>query len=84
MKTTYIVQTFTRQGAGRKSRLVPDTPMQFNDSAEAIRRAEGFSKTKTGVIAISQQYDEETGEMGEGKVLAQYGEVPAGVAGYDD
>lgn len=84
MKTTYIVQTFTRQGTGRKSRLVNDSPMQFNSADEAIRRAEKFSKTKLGVIAISQQYDEDTGEMGEGKVLAQFGEVPAGVAGYED
>lgn len=84
MKTAYIVQTFTRQGAGRNSRLVTDTPLQVATADEAIRRAEGFSKNRTGVIAISQQYDEDTGEMGEGKVLAQFGEVPAGVAGYDD
>lgn len=43
-----------------------------------------FLRLRQVVITISQQYDEETGEMGEGKVLAQYCEVPGGVVGYDD
>lgn len=30
----------------------------------------------TGVVAVSQAYDEESGEMGKTTVLAQHGEVP--------
>lgn len=84
MKTAYIVQTFTRQGSGKQSKLFPDTPVQCSTAEEAINRAERFSGIRTGVIAISQAYDEETGDYGELKVLVLYGEIPEGMLGYAD
>lgn len=80
MKTAYIVQSFTKQG----SQLVTDTPIQCSNADEAIRRADKFADIRAGVIAISQEYDEETGDFGELKVLAKYGEIPAGVIGDED
>lgn len=77
MKTAYIVQSFTKQG----SQLITDTPIQCNNADEAIRRADKFADIRAGVIAISQEYDEETGDFGELKVLAKYGEIPAGAIG---
>lgn len=80
MKTAYIVQSFTKQG----SQLITDTPIQCSNADEAIRRADKFADIRAGVIAISQEYDEETGDFGELKVLAKYGEIPAGVIGDED
>ncbi|HIW07668.1 MAG TPA: hypothetical protein H9889_10150 [Candidatus Ignatzschineria merdigallinarum] len=80
MKTAYIVQSFTKQG----SQLITDTPIQCSNADEAIRRADKFADIRAGVIAISQEYDEETGDFGELKVLAKYGEIPAGAIGDED
>ncbi len=80
MKTAYIVQSFTKQG----SQLITDTPIQCSSIEEAIRRADKFSAIRAGVIAVSQEYDEETGDFGELKVLAKYGEIPAGAIGDED
>lgn len=80
MKTAYIVQSFTKQG----SQLITDTPIQCNNADEAIRRAERFAEIRAGVIAIAQEYDDETGDFGELKVLAQYGDIPAGAIAGDD
>lgn len=80
MKTAYIVQSFTKQG----SQLITDTPIQCSNADEAIRRADKFTDIRAGVIAISQEYDEETGDFGELKVLAKYGEIPAGAIGDED
>ncbi len=84
MKTAYIVQTFTRQGNGQSSKLFNDPAVQCASAEEAINRAERFSELRAGVLAISQAYDETTGDYGDMKVLAHYGEIPEGALGYDD
>lgn len=84
MKTTYIVQPFIRQGSGKTSKLITDTVIQCSTAEEAIRRADRFSEIRAGVIAVSQEYDEDTGDYGELKVLAKYGEIPEGAVGSDD
>lgn len=84
MKTTYIVQPFIRQGSGSSSKLIADTPIQCTTKEDTIRRADRFSEIRAGVIAVSQEYDEETGDYGELKVLAKYGEIPEGAVGGDD
>ena len=50
--------------------------MQFKTEHEALIRAEKMSNMRTGVIAAKQEYDEDTGEYGEVKILAKYGELP--------
>lgn len=80
MKIAYIVQSFTKQG----SQLITDTPIQCQNADEAIRRADKFSEIRAGVIAVSQEYDEDSGDFGELKVLAKYGEIPAGAIGDED
>ncbi len=79
MKTTYIVQAFIQQG----SQLISDTPIQCNSPEDAIRRAERFSEIRAGVIAISQEYDESTGDYGSLEVLARYGSIPEGAVESD-
>ena len=79
METTYIVQGFSKQKDGKKTKLIADTAMQFKTEHEALMRAEKMSSIRVGVIAASQQYDADTGEYGEVKILVKYGELPAGM-----
>lgn len=78
MKTTYIVQGYSKQKDGKKTKLIADTALSFKTEQEALIRAEKMSAVRVGVIAASQEYDEDTGEYGEVKILAKYGELPAG------
>lgn len=46
MKTTYIVQPFDEHKIKGQLVLKPATPMQFNNEADALRRAERLSEKK--------------------------------------
>ena len=81
MKTVYIVQGFSRQTSGKKSTLVADTAIPCHNEHEAMIRAERLAEKRAGVIAVAQEYDEDSGEYGELKLLAKYGEIPAGAVG---
>ena len=83
MKATYIVQGFSKQKDGKNTKLIADTAMQFKTEHEALIRAEKMSTMRTGVIAAKQEYDEDTGEYGEVKILAKYGELPPGLCDED-
>lgn len=77
-KVLYIVQQFEKQGR----RLVQGRQMDFKSADEAIKRAERDAGRTAGVIAVQQTVDTETGEvLDEPVILAQHGEVPAGIAG---
>lgn len=77
-KTLYIVQQFEKQGR----RLAQGQQMDFKSAEEAIKRAERDAGRAAGVIAVQQTVDLETGEvLEEPVILAQHGEVPAGIAG---
>ncbi len=76
MKTTYIVQPFDEHKIKGQPVLKPVPPMQFNNEADALRRAERLSEKHAGVVAVAQEYDEESGEMGKTTVLLQSGQVP--------
>jgi hypothetical protein len=77
-KTLYIVQQFEKQGR----RLVQGRQMEFKSADEAIKRAERDAGRSAGVIAVQQTVDTETGEvLEEPLILAQHGEVPAGISG---
>lgn len=77
-KTLYIVQQFEKQGR----RLVQGRQMDFKTADEAIKRAERDASRSAGVIAVQQTVDPETGEvLEEPVILAQHGEVPAGISG---
>lgn len=76
-KTLYIVLQFEKQGR----RLVQGQQMDFKSADEAIKRAERDAGRTAGVIAVQQTVDTETGEvLEEPIILAQYGEVPAGIS----
>ena len=77
MNTVYIVQGFSRQG----TKLIADTALPCNSEHDALSRAERLADKRAGVIAVAQEYDEDSGEYGQLKVLAKYGELPAGAVG---
>lgn len=79
MKTIYVVQTFSRQISGKKSSLIADTPISCGTAAEAENRAERIADKRAGVIAISQEYDEDTGDYGKLVVLVKYGDIPPNI-----
>lgn len=80
MKTTYVVQCFSKQKNSKKNELVPDTPLQFKTEHEAVGRAERMTDKRIGVVAFSQDFDEATDEFGDMKVLFKFGELPAGLS----
>ena len=80
MKTTYIVQPFAFQKIKGQNVLKPETPMQFNYEDDALRRAERMAEKFDGVGAVSQEYDEDSGEMGKTVLLRQRGQVPEDIA----
>lgn len=56
--------------------------MDFKTDDEAIKRAERGAGRSAGAIAVQQSIDTETGEvLEEPVILAQHGEVPAGISG---
>lgn len=84
MKTAYIVQSFMEMGSGKNVKLISDHPIQCSSAEEAINRAERFADKRVGVIAVSQVYDEDSGDFGEVKVLATFGKIPNGAVGHSD
>lgn len=83
VKTIYYVQTFSLPAGKRSLRLSADTPIQCKTAQEAIDKAQRLSESRLGVIAASQEYDEDTGEYGKFVLLAQYGRVPPEAIGED-
>ena len=75
MKTTYIVQPYVLQKIKGQSVLKPEKPMQFNYEDDALRRAERMAEKFDGVV-VSQEYDEESGEMGKTVLLRRDGNDP--------
>ena len=73
-KTLFIVQQFERQG----KRLVAGRQMDFKTAQEAISRAERDAARVSGVVAIQQTIDTDTGEVLEEPILlARHGDLPA-------
>lgn len=76
MKTTYIVQPFDEYKVKGQLILKPSTPIQLNSETDARRRADRLAEKHAGVVAVVQEYDEDTGEMGKTTILLQSGKVP--------
>ncbi|QEY23593.1 hypothetical protein [Neisseria animalis] len=76
MQTTYIVQAFDEKTIKSRTVLESAAVMQFNREDEALRRAGRLSEKHAGVLAVAQEYDEDSGEMGRTTLLEHYGSVP--------
>ena len=80
MKTAYIVVAFSYQlNAKKKKELKAETPIACLSAADAQSRAERLAGKKSGAIAVSQEYDEDSGEIGKVSHLVSYGEVLPGL-----
>ena len=78
MKTTYIAQSFAYEVKKGKatSKLLTEPPIEFKTAEQAIARAQRMAEAKDGAVAISQQYDEDSGEVGDFEVLFSAGALP--------
>ncbi|WP_427023108.1 hypothetical protein ACP4J4_10755 [Aureimonas ureilytica] len=73
-KTLFIVQQFETMG----KRLVAGRQMDFKTAEEAVGRAERDATRVTGVVAVQQVVDTDTGEvLEEPVILARHGQLPA-------
>ncbi|WP_019995490.1 hypothetical protein [Aureimonas ureilytica] len=73
-KTLFIVQQFETMG----KRLVAGRQMDFKTAEEAVGRAERDATRVTGVVAVQQVVDTDTGEvLEEPIILARHGQLPA-------
>ncbi|MGT2460063.1 hypothetical protein ACU4GI_45995 [Cupriavidus basilensis] len=70
----YIIVPY-RNGKG--DALLPGEIRQASSEVSAIRIANGMASSFAGVAAYEVLVDEETGEMGSPRILAQEGSVPA-------
>ncbi|WP_156472602.1 hypothetical protein [Bergeriella denitrificans] len=50
--------------------------MQFNRESDALRRVDRMAEQHAGVVAVAQEFDGDSGEMGKTTLLAQHGDVP--------
>ena len=81
MKTTYVAQAFAyevKKGKATKN-LLSEQPMEFKTAEQAISRARRMSDNKDGAVAIAQQYEPESGELGDFEVLFSAGVLPPGL-----
>jgi hypothetical protein len=72
-KTLFIVQHFDKQGR----KLAAGRAIEVSSSDAAVLRAERDAPNHTGVVALTQTIDTDTGEVvEEPRVLARHGELP--------
>jgi hypothetical protein len=74
---TFVVQSYR---AGNRGSLMPDSPVQAQDTGHARRMAARLSATKALVVAFVREGDSSTGEYEEARLIAVFGalhgEVP--------
>lgn len=74
-----IFQPYVWKKTGKRTILVPGTPVACRDAEDALRRIE---KVRDGLLsvagaqAVRMTVDEEAGDYGEPEVLGCVGEVP--------
>ena len=80
MKTAYIVVAFSYQlNAKKKKELKAEAPIACLTATDARNRAERLAGKKSGAIAVSQEYDEDSGEIGKVSHLVSFGDVLPGL-----
>lgn len=72
LKTTFLVQTF----ALKRGRLAPGKAERAPTENGAGKRAEAEATRSKGVAAVRIVADDETGEVSDAQILAQFGDVP--------
>lgn len=80
MKTAYIVVAFSYHSTAKKKKeLKAEIPVACSSAADARACAERLAGKKAGAIAVSQEYDEGSGEIGKVSHLGTYGTVLPGL-----
>lgn len=76
MKTTYIIQGYSRFQHRKNVSLVANPPIQCLSKEQALSHLSILAKQYTGAIAASQEYNSKNGELGQLSIIARFGEVP--------
>lgn len=76
--TYHVVVAFVR---GENGDLVPLEPVEAPNADSARRRAEAAALKHAGALAFSRTGDPDTGDFGEARVTASFGEVDASLLG---
>jgi hypothetical protein len=71
--SVYIAQGFAQKGR----RLIADQAIPCKTAQDAVRRAERLATIRVGAVAIQQNVDDDTGEVGEdARILFRAGSLP--------
>ncbi|MBP6116109.1 MAG: hypothetical protein KBC57_05530 [Neisseriaceae bacterium] len=76
MKTTYVIQGYSKFQHRKTISLVANPPIQCLSKEQALSHLSILAKQYTGAIAASQEYNSKNGELGELSIFARFGEVP--------
>lgn len=73
MSALFIVQSYS---AGKRGALLPDAPLQAQNTNHARRMAERLAARKALVVAFMRDGDAKTGEFEDAKLIDAFGAVP--------
>ncbi|MGO3859998.1 hypothetical protein AB8Q18_03610 [Neisseriaceae bacterium CLB008] len=76
MKTTYVIQGYSRFQHRKNVSLVANPPIQCDSKEQAMSHLTILAKQYSGAIAASQEYNSKNGELGKLSILARFGDVP--------
>ena len=73
MSAMYVVQSFT---SGKKGQMLPDSPVQAQNTNHARRIAERLAVRKALVVAFMREGNPTTGEWEDARLIAAFGDIP--------
>lgn len=73
MSAMFVVQSFT---AGKRGQLLPDSPIQAQNTNHARSIAQRLAVRKALVVAFKREGDPSTGEWEEARLIEAFGDVP--------
>ena len=73
MSAMFVVQSFS---TGKRGNLLPDSPIQAQNTNHARRMAERLSQRKALVVAFMREGNPTTGDWEDAKLIEAFGAVP--------
>lgn len=73
MSAMFVVQSYS---AGKRGQLVPDAPVQAQNTNHARSIAQRLAVRKALVVAFTRSGDEKSGEWDDPKLIDAFGDIP--------
>lgn len=73
MSAMFVVQSFS---TGKRGGLMPDSPLQAQNTNHARRMAQRLAASKALVVAFMREGNPKTGEYEDAKLIEAFGDVP--------